>query len=741
MADLSDKIMLNWNMNPTELIDLVNEAIKQSIITNNKLAMMNLNHNNIKDFLELMENDINEFQVFHSICGFLQYISPDSNVRQASFKGDLLLTKYTNELNLRHDIYKQLRIIKEIGNLNHEDLCFVDRMILNYERNGINLGQDRRELLLKIRHEISKLENGIISSICKIEDEIIECSEANLRGIPENILNGFDRNENIYKIKTNKTNYNICMKYIIDEKIRESIELYYSNMYHNVLSYIAKIIVLRDKHAKILSYSCHGDYKAFIQMTKNSVNVKNFMAELLSKLNYRYGREVDTLKKISNNKTLYSHDISYYTSKWKQEYGINENFLKEYFEFTNTLREIFKMYEKLFNITFIKLNNSHLWHQDVTVYGIVDKNQKPIGHLYLDVYNRNSKYKQTRCFCLKQATTTQLPVVALVASIGNNKNPLLLQFQDVIGLFHELSHVMHHIFGKTKYNIFSGLNVEVDFVETPAQILDLLCWEKHIIKQLSHHYQTGESLEDQIIDKLVKLKNIDIGIYYKKHILVSLFDQIIYSSTQVIDSLEEALKTGKNENIQILLSNLYKQLNTNIMTDDKHLPNHNILLNDQIGIPYDWITTFLGSDSQYYCSIWSRVLSADIYTEKIKGQVNEQIGNELYKHIFKHGGTKPGYDMICSFMGRKPTMDGFIKMHDLDADMEYSFFLNTDQIGGSNTKNNKNNIQNTNNITSSHNNYDEVSVSNKFSEINESAICIDDIERCQTEGIRGYSRY
>lgn len=730
MTDLSEKIMLNWNMNPTDLLNLVDETIKKSIDNNNKLVKINLNNQNIHEFLEIITNDINEFQVFHSVCGFLQYVSPDSKIRKASFRGDLLLTKYTNELNLRQDIYRQLINVKKLGGLNQDDTFFVNKMILNYERNGINLDKDKRELLLKIRHEISKLENGIVSSICQIENNTLEFNKDNLRGIPENILNTFEKSNDLYKIKTNKNNYTLCMKYIMNSKIREAIELYYSNMYYSVLSYIAKIIVLRDKHAKILSYNCHSDYKAFIQMTKNSTNIKNFMAELLNKLNFRYGREIDTLHKLNNNEALYSHDVSYYISKWKQEYGVNENFLKEYFEFTNTMNEIFKIYEKLFNITFIKLNSHNLWHPDVIVYGIIDSkhNQKLIGHLYLDIYNRDSKYKQTRCFCLKPATSQQLPIVSLMASFGNKSNdPLLLQFQDVISLFHEMAHVMHHIFGKSKYTIFSGINVEVDFVETPAQTLDLLCWEKHIIKQLSHHYQTGESIDDKIIEKLIKLKNIDIGLYYKKHILVSLFDQMIYSSDQIIDSLEDILKSNKNENIQILFSNLYKQLNTEIMTNTSKNPNYNIKLSEKVGIPYEWITTFLGSDSQYYCSIWSRVLSADIYTEKIKGYINPETGNELIEHIFKHGGTKPGYDMICSFMGRKPAIDGFIKMHDLDADMEYSFFLNTDQVSAQAQKVNK------------QNKYIEETVSNKFSEINESSVYVDDIEH-QTEERRGRAK-
>lgn len=679
--NLSERIITRWaDTDPDELIELTKEVIKKSIETNNKI-------NNIKD----LANDINDLQTYHSVCGFLQYVSPNDKLRKASIKCDLMIVKHINELDLRKDIYLKLLEIKN-SKLNSEDSMFVNSLILNYERNGINLDKEQRDVLLKIKHEISKLENGIANFICDADKGTLEIGNT--------------------KIKTNKNNYGLQMKQNKNSEERKKVELRYSNLCSGTLmSYIAKLIVLRDKHAKILSYKCHSDYKAFIQMTKNSNNIKNFMAELLSKLNYRYMREIDTISKFKD-KNINSYDIQYYVTKWKQEYGINENKLKEYFEFNNTINEIFKIYEKLFGISFVKLNNK-VWHNSVVLYGIF-KEQELLGYLYLDLFSRELKYKQTRCFCLKPAIVDQIPSVVMLSSIGEKSDINLINFQDVISLFHEMAHVMHHIFGKTKYAIFSGVNVEVDFVETPAQILDLLCWEKDIIKRLSHHYQTGESLGDDTINKLIKLKNIDIGIYYKRHILIALYDQMIYSSQSVIDSFENALKEGNEKKISNVLSDLYRQLHNEIMIDKDKNPKYKIELAKDIGVPYEWLSTFLGSDSQYYSSIWSRVLSADVYNEMIKGKpINSDIGDQLVKHIFQHGGTKQGYEMICNYMKRAPEIDGFISMHDLDRDMEYSFFLNTDQIKMPKTE--QFNINSTE--------------ANKFSEINESAVYVTDIEK------------
>src|SRR5207247_1254281 len=212
-----------------------------------------------------------EFGIFHSICGFLHYVSPDEKKRKASFMADLLLSKHGNELNLRKDIYNKLIEINKINdeNLDNEDRKFLEKLISSYERNGINL----------------------------------------------------------------------------EENIRKRIETIYSEKFNDILNDIVRLIVLRDKHSKILNYNCHGDYKAHHQMTKNSTNIKNFLIELLQKLDYRYRREIDSLFKIKEKEDckvlqLNSWDILYYINKWKQEYGIDELKLNKYFELNNTLKKL-----------------------------------------------------------------------------------------------------------------------------------------------------------------------------------------------------------------------------------------------------------------------------------------------------------------------------------------------------------------------------------------------------------------
>ena len=752
--DTYDNLWKYWNINDTELINEKNRLIKKSTEINIELIKFTIN--NIDDvyiFLKILSNDITELQTFHSTCGFFQYVSHCDKLRKAGFISDSEITKYNNQLNSSKELYDKIIDIKNkyINKLDKIDVRFLNKLIVNYERNGITLRNDKKLLLSKIKYEIIKLENAIMKYLSDHENDTIELTTSDLKGIPENIISTLHKITNgldIYKIPLNKYNYNTLIKYINNSNLRKLIESHYTGRFDIVIDHICKLIVLRNKHAKTLGYNNHSDYKSFIQMTKNSDNIKNFLTELLNKLDFRYKREIDTIlkliKKNSNQENVNSWDIPYYVNKWKQEYGIDDNTIREYFELNNTLTSIIDIYQTVFDITFTKINNNKVWHPSVNVYSILNSpNNKLLGYLYLDLYARNGKYKQIRCFSLQQGTLDQTAIISLVASFNHTNNePTLLTFYDMISLFHEIGHVIHNIFGKTKYSILSGINVETDFVETPAQMLEFLCWEKNIIKQISKHYITKEKISDDVINKIIKIKNLDIGLYYKKHIMIALYDQLIYSSDNFVVSCENILRAGNKTDLKVLLVNLYTNLHNEIMISNDNDPKYKIIINDSCNLPMEWINSLYSSDAQYYSSIWSKVLSSDMYSQKIKGkELNKNIGNDLKIHILQHGGSNDAYQMICNYMERKPAIDGFISMFDLDTDMEYSFFLNTDQIKSAHFKNSgptaKTNVDKINNIKNNKQlKYDNHldSVSNRFSEINESSINRNEFDN-QTEEI------
>jgi len=718
---MEHNLWIHWAMTGNEILNKTKYFIDKSIKNNKKLLVINIKNNkNIKEFMAQLADDITEYTTIHSMCRFLQYVSPDLDIRKNCYISDLLLTKYINELNLREDIYCKIKAFyKKYNNvLKSADNLFIDTIIKGYERNGINLSKKNKEKLLKVKQEISKIEKAIGKFINNNKDVIVKLTKDQTDGL-NYIKNG--------KIILNKCNYLNCMRYINDESVRKQLELDYSAKYSYIINDISRLIVLRDKHAKLLSYNNHSDYKASMNMAKNSSDIKDFLTELLYKLDNRYFREIETLLKLKkydnnviNKNKINSWDLQYYINKWKKEYGLNEQYVCEYFPVSHVIKSTFEIYEQLFSIKFIKISNRSLWHNDVLLYKVIE-NDNNLGYFYLDLYSRDNKYSQTRCFTLQPAcmfpiksNEYKLSIIALVTSfnIKNNKDGIiLLNHNDTISFFHEFGHILHNLFGKTKYCIFSGTNVETDFVETPALVLDYLCWDKTILKKLSCHYKTKKSLADNIIDKMIKIRDIDIGIHYKKHILISIYDQLIHSSDNFVKLCSEHLKGTNNRerNLMITFKSLYKQLHENILcVVTNKIPNYNIGYNDGILFPGLWINYICGGDAQYYGYIWSKIYAADLFNEI--GDDRKLFRDTLINGIFKYGGTSRAMDMLVNILNRKPNVDGFFKMHKLELTDEFSFFFSSEYFNN----NNNNNVYLTEDDDQT--NYDDLYV-NRFSEI------------------------
>lgn len=620
--------------------------IQKSRNKNNKLINFIFNQNNYLEFINILSQDITEFTNQHNIISFIQYISPDPGIRKSSSESDLLLSKYSMELNLNLDLYNQIiKAYNYIKNLDYpEELKFLEKIKLIYERHGILLNLKNRQDLLNIKQNIAKLENKIelfLSSPC-------------------------DKPPGLSKLEfpdINRLNYNIYLKYISNPETRKKIEIYYSEKNSEIIPDLIQLVICRDKLAKLLNYKSYYDYKSELYMVKSPEKITNFLTELLNKLDYQYKRELDSLVKLKsqseNNPNINSWDIPYYIHLWKSEYGLSENYIRDYFELNKTIQNIINIYEKLFDIKFIN-SKKKLWANQVEFYNI-EYNNQIIGGLYLDLISRPGKYKLTRCFCLKPGINSEPALVAILASYNINNSEYLLNFSDLVSLFHEFGHLIHHIFGQTKYIIFSGIQVEPDFLETPAYLLELLCYEKNIIKLLSSHKKTGEKLPDNIIDKLIKIKNLDIGLNYKKNILLALFDQFIYLSPEFIKNLN--INTNP-------LNKLYIKLFSEIMVDKSKNNKYQIKINSQINIPVELINSLLKTD--YYSYTWSKILASDLFNQKIKNsELNSNIGSDLVENILKFGGTKPAVDMIQNYIHRKPNI-----IPELNS--EYSFFLTSD---------------------------------------------------------------
>jgi len=618
---MSNKYSIHWDMSKDEIIKRTKRAIRRSIKNNKKLIENKLeSRNDFNNFLATLSDDITEITNFHSMCGFLQYIGPNNNIRKAGLQSDIAITEYNDYLDANQTIYNKIKKFQKAHHhMQDDDKQFISKIIKNYERNGIKLDSEDHKELVDIKKEIYELENYI--SNCFNDSRVVKLDLNDVDGL--SVFRQYKTSSG-YEIPLDRSNYNICLQYIKNNDIRKKIETIYAHKNNKIIGPFNKLIILKDRYARVLGYDSYSKYKSI----HNSNDVINFLTELMNKLELAYVEEIDGLLKL-HEKDIHSWDLMFLQNMYYGE-------IKERFEYDRTIRHIFDLYEKMFRVRITRTKDNFKWHESVETYLVYYGNDEKniIGYLYLDLIERKSKCCTARCFCLQPACIYPMtsgkflvPIIAIVTSFSAE----YMNYQDVILLFHEMAYVMYYIFGKTKYVLFSGANVEASFVKIPALILENIFWQEFANDMFKKCYN---------------------AILYKKNILISILDQLLFSSDNFLNFIK---KSSTKDNYQFL-QNLYQKLHAQIMTG--------VTVNRELVVPIElFCCEFIDRGSQYYCNLWSQVIAADIYMSKIKGLSLEEVGQFMKDKIFVHGGLLNCTQFIDTVLGRKPSIDNFISFH------------------------------------------------------------------------------
>jgi len=296
-----------------------------------------------------------------------------------------------------------------------------------------------------------------------------------------------------------------------------------------------------------------------------------------------------------------------------------------------------------------KGDNVHKWHSDVQLFTVSDSGTgKLVGQFYLDLYPRPGKYGHAACFGLQpgcgipktDGDVRQLPIAACVCNFPKptTGKPSLLTHSDVVTFFHEFGHVMHQLCTTAEYALFSGTNVERDFVEAPSQMLENWCWERESLLMMSGHFEdNSKKLPDDLLNKLIAAKNANAGLLNKRQIVFALLDQRMHSRSEA-DTTEICRQTQKE------ITGFEETAGTNFVASFGHLAG--------------------GYDATYYGYMWSEVYSTDMFYSRFKeakALLSAKVGVDYRSCILAPGGSQDGATMLEKFLGRKPSMDYFLK--------------------------------------------------------------------------------
>lgn len=325
--------------------------------------------------------------------------------------------------------------------------------------------------------------------------------------------------------------------------------------------------------------------------------------------------------------------------------------VKQYFPLDHVTARMLDIYQDVLNIDFERIEHdpqpwNHETPEDVKLIRVRDRDSKELmGYFYLDLFPRSGKYSHAACFPIQpgyqlEDGSYQVPVAAMVANFTKptSSSPSLLRHSELTTYFHELGHVMHCICSKTKWARFHGTSVEGDFVEAPSQMLENWCWDESVLKRLSSHHISKESIPEELTKSLILAKNAGVGMFYLRQLFFGVFDMHIHS-------LETDDKCDTTE--------LYNRLREQVS-----------LVPGQKGtFPAATFGHLMGGyDAGYYGYLWSEVFSSDMFVTKFKPLqdiAGPKAGMDYRKYILLPGSSRDGMDMLKDFLGREPSQDAF----------------------------------------------------------------------------------
>ncbi|KAI0004463.1 Metalloprotease [Russula compacta] len=650
-----------WTHTPEDVVRLTEEAIKKDRKAQDQIANLPLSECNF-DTLALAYSEA-EFQVITEPLSFYQNVSPSKELRDASNEAEQLVRDFSVESSMRIDVYNakiaaQKNIEASGKKLNPEEQRLVERMVREGKRDGLGLPEVDRERLTGWKKELSHVclefsknfneENGFVSFTLE-----------ELKGVPKDVISGYAKRtedgKELYDV-THKTPdiFPVFKNAQSAETRRRAYESFEARLELNA-PLLDRALELRRNIAALLGYKSWADYVTEIKMVKSG---DNFLADLEHRLRPSGVQERENLLKLKADELkangepfdgeLFIWDYRYYDRLYLEKaFSLDDALVKEYFPVSVVVPAILEIYQNLLGVRFYEVKDAQTWHQDVQMFAVwaadaADESDF-VGYCYLDLFPRASKYSHAAVWPLLPGYTLPdskraFPLAAMVANLAKPTpdRPALMRHDDVVTFFHEMGHVFHGLLSRTQFSRFHGTHVARDFVEAPSQMLENWCWEPKVLKKMSKHYKTNEALSDELIDKLVRSRYVNVGLFYLRQLFFAWFDFQVHTSKEKQDAT--ALWNDLRERVSLVKGGKRSAGQGSF----GHI----------VG----------GYDAGYYGYTYSLVFAADMYSTVFKSDpLDPGRGDRYRRSILQPGGSREELDSLEEFLGRPPNPDAFIE--------------------------------------------------------------------------------
>ncbi|KAF8631796.1 hypothetical protein AX17_005011 [Amanita inopinata Kibby_2008] len=656
-----------WNHTPEDISKLTSELITKDRTLQDKIGALKSEECNFQTvFLALAEAE-NKFDSIAEPLSFYQNVSSSKELRDASNEAEVRIRDFSVESSMRLDVYqakvsaeKNIKASGEWDRLSSEEQRLVEKMILDGTRAGLALPEKAREELKQLKKELSQVCLEFSKNFNE-ENGIVTFTAEELKGVPKDVISGYTQRieggNEVYDITFKTPDILPVFKFAENpETRRRAYEAHESRLSINV-PLLSRALELRRKIGKLLGYQTWADYITEVKMVKSAEGVKDFLDDLEKKLRPVGNKEREILLEVKKkdyeqkgllfDNQFYIWDYRYYDRKYIEEkLDLDDMLVKEYFPVSVVVPAILSIYQNLLGVQFEEVKGS-VWHPDVKMFAVWEKDAKDesgfVGYCYLDLFPRASKYSHAAVWPLlpgyeRSDGKRSYPLAAMVANLAKPTpdKPALMLHDDVVTFFHEMGHVFHGLLSSTKFSRFHGTNVARDFVEAPSQMLENWCWERKVLEKMSSHYEKKEPLTPELIEKIIKSRYVNVGLFYLRQLFFAKFDLQVHTDQESTDYTR--LWNDLREAISLVKSG-------------KPCPGQG---------SFGHITG--GYDAGYYGYTYSLVFAADMYSTVFKSDPLDPARGKQYRDkILHYGGSREETDSLKDFLGRPPNSDAFLK--------------------------------------------------------------------------------
>jgi thimet oligopeptidase len=573
----------------------------------------------------------------NALAGLMSEVHPDEAIRDAARECEQEVSRFYSDLALDRDMYDALAAVDVTGS-DADTQRFIEHTLRDYRRAGVDKSSEVRDRLKQIDEELTRLGQQFSKNISEDVRAIEFNDPERLAGLPADFIASHPPDESgTIRITTDYPDYNPFMTYVLDDELRRDLYIKFRSRGDQQNEGVLRdILKLRAEKASLLGFSNWADYITADKMIQSGTRASEFIEKVWNlaapRAEQDYTELLRQLRAIDPGATEVCDWQKVFLENVvkKERYEVDASEVRQYFPYDRVLDGLLAITSEIFDIAYVKVVDAQPWHASVLVYDVIRAGAK-LGRIYLDMHPREGKYKHAAQFPLKDGVRgVQLPEGVLVCNFPEPAagGSALMEHDDVVTMFHEFGHLMHHVLGgHQRWITQSGVATEWDFVEAPSQMFEEWAWSHETLARFARHQTTGEVIPAALVEKMRKADKFGLGTATVQQIFYAAISLGFHrADPEELDQLDEVRRLQKR------YTPFKYVAGTRFHASFGHL---------------------VGYSAMYYTYQWSLVIAKDLLTPfQDKGLMAKDVTFAYRDQVLAPGGSRDAAELVRNFLGR-----------------------------------------------------------------------------------------